>query len=98
MEKSGVSVVVDGVSCFELRLDHTKSLNYSTPKLVPFLSLRERNNETSASPTERLVAVDQQVWCLNLQQVAAKTPSTPLKSTHRKSQGSTIRLMRGKQS
>ena len=27
MEKSGVSVVVDGVSCFELRLDHTKSLN-----------------------------------------------------------------------
>ena len=43
MEKSGVSVVVDGVSCFELRLDHTKSLNFSTRKLVPFLSLRERN-------------------------------------------------------
>jgi hypothetical protein len=45
MEKSGVSVVVDGVSCFELRLDHTKSLNFSTRKLVPFLSLRERNSE-----------------------------------------------------
>ena len=42
-EKAWIAKTVS--PCSELRLDHTKSLKCSTPKLVPFLALRERNSE-----------------------------------------------------
>ena len=36
-----------------------------------------RKHLASVSPAERLVALDQRVWCPSLQQVAGKTPSPP---------------------
>ena len=64
----------DGVSCSELRLDHTTCLSCSTPNSF-HSSLRVNGTANIGIASQGLVASDQQVWYPSLQQVAEDTVS-----------------------